>query len=285
VWGCAREKLKIVSYYERIRNAHPSSGSGHHNKPGGSVQIFVCVKRVPDTESQITIAADQKSIATEDLNYIVNPYDEYAIEAALQLKEAMDAEVVLLMVGEDGSQPTIRKALAMGADRAVLLQVEKDLQDPAQVAEILVSYLKNQDYALLLAGKQGADMDHASTAMMVAQRLDLPAVSAISHLEKIENGVKVQREVEAGTESYSLTLPCMLTADKGLNEPRFASLKGIMMAKRKPLDAQEVATPIGNFQVDALEMPVARKAGRILGEGAAQVPELIRLLKEEAKVL
>jgi electron transfer flavoprotein beta subunit len=249
------------------------------------VQIFVCVKRVPDTESQIAIAADQKSIATEDLNYIVNPYDEYAIEAALELKESMDAEVVLLTVGEDGSQPTIRKALAMGADRAVLLQVEKDLQDPAQVAALLAAYLKEQDYALVLAGKQGADMDNASTAMMLAQLLDLPAVSAICHLEKSDGGLKVQREVESGKESYDLPLPCLLTADKGLNEPRFASLKGIMMAKRKPLDATEVSPATSPLQVEELTLPPARAAGRVLGEGTAVVPELIRLLKEEAKVL
>jgi len=251
------------------------------------LRIFVCLKRVPDTESQIRIDADGRSIQRADLNFIVNPYDEYAIEAGLQLKEAAgDGEVVLVTVGEDGSESTIRKGLAMGADRAVLLKTPADLADPRQTARLLAGWLEGQDPDLVLCGKQGVDYDHAAVPGMLAEELGLPAATAICKLEQVDGGWLVEREVEGGRERLRLPAPCVLSADKGLNEPRYASLKGIMAAKKKPLDVVDAAPEgqPGAVQL-AVEYPPARPAGRVVGEGAAAAGELLRLLKEEAKVL
>ncbi len=250
------------------------------------MRIVVCMKRVPDTESAIPLAADGKSVETRDLNYIINPYDEYAIEAALQLKEAEGGEVVLLTAGEDGTESTIRKGLAMGADSAVLLKVARDPQDPMEAAGLLAEWLKNNPADLVLCGKQGVDQDHAAVPGMLAQLLGWPGATAICKLEKADGGYAVEREVEGGRERLAVTAPCVLSADKGLNEPRYASLKGIMAAKKKPLDVVDsTATAPAGCQVESLSLPPARPAGRVLGEGAAQAGELLRLLKEEAKVL
>ncbi len=249
------------------------------------MEIYVLMKRVPDTESQIRIAADQRSVDTSDLNFIINPYDEYAIEAALQLKESAGGTVTLLTVGTEGSESTIRKGLAMGADKAVLLKVGEYLFDARQVAAVLAAYLKNAGADLILGGKQGVDQDNASTALMLAEMLGLPSVSTICSIQAENGGFSVEREVEGGRESYRLGTPCLLTADKGLNEPRYASLKGIMMAKKKPLEVAETAPAEGAvYGVEGLEYPPARPEGRIVGEGADAVPELLRLLKDEAKV-
>jgi electron transfer flavoprotein beta subunit len=252
----------------------------------GVLEIFVLMKRVPDTESQIEITEDKNSIELGDLNYIINPYDEYAIEAALQIKENSEATVTLLTVGEDGSQATIRKGLAMGADKAVFLHVEKDLLDPRQTAHVLHAYLADKQVDLILGGKQGVDYDNGSTAVMLATMLGLPSISSICSLESSGSSLKLGRETENGLEIYEIEMPCLLTADKGLNEPRYASLKGIMMAKRKPLETVECAVDkSAKFAVEEISYPESRPAGRIIGEGAAAVPELLKLLKDEAKVL
>lgn len=249
------------------------------------MRIFVCLKRVPDTESQIRIAEDGRTIQRADLSFIVNPYDEYAIEAALQLKEAEGGEVTLVTVGEDGTESTIRKGLAMGADQAVLLKVEQDLEDPRQAATVLAGWLKEQSPDLVLCGKQGVDYDHAAVPGMLAEGLELPAATAICALERVEGGFRVEREIEGGRERLRLPVPCVISCDKGLNEPRYASLKGIMAAKKKPLEIVDATAATAGQRTLSLAAPPARPAGRVIGEGAAAAGELLRLLKEEAKVL
>lgn len=247
------------------------------------MRIVVCLKRVPDTESVIRIAPDGGAVETADLNYIINPYDEYAIEAALQLKEAGDGEVVLLTVGVAAADSTMRKGLAMGADRAVLIQVPADLHDPLVTARLLADWLAAHPADLVLAGKQGVDYDHAATPGMVAELLGWPSATAICALARDEGGVLVEREVEGGRERVRLSLPCVLSADKGLNEPRYASLKGIMMAKKKPLDVVDATAATGS--PGRFETPAPRPAGRVVGQGSGAAAELLRLLKEEARVL
>jgi electron transfer flavoprotein beta subunit len=247
------------------------------------VRIVVCLKRVPDTESVIRLAADGSAVETGELSFIINPYDEYAIEAALQLKEAEGGEVILLTVGEAAADSTIRKGLAMGADEAVLLQVEQDLSDPLSTAGLLAGWLKANPADLILAGKQGVDFDHGATPGMLAELLGWPGATAICRLEREGGGVLVEREVEGGRERVRLPLPCVLSADKGLNEPRYASLKGIMMAKKKPLTI--VAVEARPASPGRFETPAARPAGRIVGQGAGAATDLLRLLKEEARVL
>ena len=249
------------------------------------MNIFVCMKRVPDTESQIQLAADGRSVDTAGLNYIINPYDEYAIEAALKLQEAHGGSVTLLTVGEADADKTLRKALAMGGDQAVLLTVDKDLSDPRQAALALAEWLKGQSMDLILCGKQGVDHDHGSTGPMLAELLGLPCVAGISALALEGNTLTVEREIEGGKEKYRTTTPAVLSCDKGLNEPRYASLKGIMMAKKKPLETLAAQTGESLLNTEGLGYPAARPAGRIIGKGPEAVGELLGLLKNEAKIL
>ena len=250
------------------------------------MKIAVCVKRVPDSEARIKIGADGKSIDETGVKFVLNPYDEYAVEEALKLKEAAGSgEVVVLSVGGDVSQETIRNALAMGADRGVLLKADSVPQDPLPVAKVLAAELKDGGYDLMVFGKVAIDGYGHGLGVMVAELLDLPCVSAIAVLEIAEGQGRAEREIEGGVEVVEFALPAVITAEKGLNEPRYPALRGIMMAKKKPLETKDVTLDAGGIEVVGLAYPPDRQAGRIVGEGADAVPALIDALRNEAKVL
>ena len=249
------------------------------------MRIAVCLKRVPDTTTNIVIAADGKSINEAGVKFIANPYDEYAVEEALKLRDAAGGgEVVVLSLGPDAAQETIRTALAMGADRGVLLQSAAS-SDALEAAKALAAELKGGSFDLILCGKLAVDDYHHQVGAMVAELLGLPCITAVVSL-KIEGGkATAEREIEGGVEVSSCALPAVITCDKGLNNPRLPALKGIMAAKKKPLELKPVTLGAGTTAVLGLVPPPERKAGRIVGEGADAVPELVRLLKTEAKVL
>jgi electron transfer flavoprotein beta subunit len=250
------------------------------------VKIAVCIKRVPDTESRIKPSSDGKSLDEAGVKFILNPYDEFAVEEALQRKEkAGSGEVVVYALGPAVTQETIRTALAMGADRGVLLQTDKIPADGFEVAKALAAELKGAGHDLILFGKMAIDDYNQQVGPMVAQLLDVACVTAVSHLTIDGTSGTAEREIEGGVEVVAFPLPAVLTAEKGLNEPRYPALKGIMAAKKKPLEVKPVTVPAGGIEVLAMTPPADRAAGRIVGEGAAAVPELVRLLREEAKVL
>src|SRR5213596_1328192 len=248
------------------------------------MKIAVCIKRVPDSETRVKIASDGKSLDEAGVKFILNPYDEFAVEEALRRKEqAGTGEVVVVALGPAAAQETIRTALAMGADRGVLLQVDRIPADGLEAAKALAAELKGGGYDLILFGKMAIDDYNHQVGPMVAELLDLPCVTTVAHLE-IEGGKGVaEREIEGGLEVVELPLPAVLTTDKGLNEPRYAALKGIMAAKKKPLEERPVAQ--GEPGLEVLELPPPRGAGRIVGSGVEAIPELIRVLREEAKIL
>ncbi len=249
------------------------------------MKSIVCVKRVPDTEARIRIAGDDVSIETLGLKYVVNPYDEFAIEAALKHKEAAGSgEVTVLTVGGPESAETLRTALAMGADNAVLLQTDAAPEGLA-AARAIAAEATGREFDLLLFGMKAVDDDQQAVGAMVAELLDLPAATVVTEFS-IEGGKAVaHREIEGGTEVVELSLPCVITLTKGAYEPRYASLKGIMAAKKKPLEEKRAEIADAGVSVAQLSYPPERKAGRIVGEGPDAVPELLRLLREEAKVL
>lgn len=250
------------------------------------MNIAVCIKRVPDSETRVKIAPDGKSLDEAGVKFILNPYDEFAVEEALRRKEAAgQGEVAVLAVGPAATQETIRAALAMGADRGVLLQADRLPADGLPVARALAAELKAGGYDLILFGKMAIDDSNHQVGSMVAELLDLPCVSAVSRLEIAGAAGTAEREIEGGVEVIDFPLPAVLTTDKGLNEPRYPALKGIMAAKKKPLEVKPVSLDAGGLEVLAMTPPPERKEGRIVGEGAAAVPELVRLLREEAKVL
>lgn len=249
------------------------------------VNIIVCIKRVPDTESRINIGSDGQSIDKSALEYIVNPYDEYAVEEALKIKEAKEGEVTVVCLGPKESTKEIRTCLAMGADKAVHLIDDADYRDPIAVASILSETIKGMDYDMIFFGKQGVDHDNSQVGLMVATLLGVPAVNEIVSFEMGDGNATVKRDVEGGTETLEVPFPAVFTAQKGLNEPRYASLKGIMKAKKKPIEEKPFDNVDARITFKTLEPPPKRAEGKIVGEGKDAVPELVRLLKEEAKIL
>ncbi|HEY6807716.1 MAG TPA: electron transfer flavoprotein subunit beta/FixA family protein [Gemmatimonadales bacterium] len=250
------------------------------------MKIAVCIKRVADSETRVKTAADGKSLDDAGVKFILNPYDEFAVEEALRRKEAAGAgEVVVIALGGAAAQETIRTALAMGADRGVLLQTDAVPADGFQTAAAIAAELKDKGWDLILCGKVAIDDSSQQVGPMVAELLGLPCVTAVSKLTLDGAAGVAEREIEGGIEVVTFPLPAVVTADKGLNEPRYPALKGIMAAKKKPLDVHQVKLDAGAIEVLAMTPPPERKEGRLLGEGAAAVPELIRALREEAKVL
>ncbi len=250
------------------------------------MKIAVCIKRTPDTETRIKISSDGKSIDEAGVKFVLNTYDEYAVEEALQLKErAGSGEVVIVSAGGDSSQETIRTALAMGADRGVLLKTDGASLDPLPVAKALADELRGGEYDVVLFGKLAIDDYSHATGPMVAELLAIPCVSAVAKLEIADGKGTAEREIEGGVEVVEFSLPAVVTTDKGLNEPRYPALRGIMMAKKKPLETKDVVIADGGLEVVELALPPERQEGRIVGEGSDAVPALIDALRNEAKVL
>ena len=250
------------------------------------MKIVVCVKQVPDTETRIKIGADGRSIDTAEVEWVVNPYDEYAVEEALQIKERTgEGEVVIVSVGEERAATAIRSCLAMGADRGILLKSETPFGDAYAAASALAAVLKEVEFDILFFGKQAVDDDNAQVSSLVAQMLDLPCVTVVTKLKLADGKAVAHREVEGGTELVETSLPAVFTAEKDLNQPRYASLKGIMTAKKKQIEEKE--PHLGDAKVEVIEMlkPPPRPAGRVVGEGKEAVPELVHLLRDEAKVI
>lgn len=251
------------------------------------MKIAVLIKRVPVMEVKFTITADGSRVDETGLKYDVNDFDLWAIEAALQLKEkhGNTGEVVAITLGVDAAQEQLRKALAMGADRAVLLTASSAPTDGLAVARALAAELKDGGYDLILCGRIAIDSMNQMTGPMIAELLDLPCVTNVFRLEITGSTGRAERALEGASEVMEFPLPALLTIDDGLNKERLPSLKGIMAAKKKPLEVKPAQ--LGDMHVTVVKMalPPERAAGRILGDSAAAVPELVRLLQTEAKVL
>jgi len=246
----------------------------------------VCIKQVPDTETRVKVAADGRSLDPAGVTLILNPYDEFAVEQALRVKEQLGAgEVVAVSLGGAGVQTTLRTALATGADRAIHLLSNVIAPDALAVAKALADAIRPLDAGIVWLGKQAVDDDGAQVGPMLATLLDRPCVSVVAKFQLDGAQANVEREIEGGREVVEVPLPCVLTTDKGLNEPRYASLKGIMAAKKKPLEERAVDLGPAHVERVSFELPPPRKAGRIVGEGGEAIPALVRALREEAKAL
>ena len=251
------------------------------------MKILVTVKRVPDPETVIKIAPEGTSITTDNVKWVVNPFDEIAIEEALRIKEKVaGTEVVLLSIGQKTSQEQLRTGLAMGADRAILVLSDTVLE-PLAVARVLHKVADGEKPDLLVMGKQAIDDDSNCVGQMLAELLGWPQATFASKVELAgdQKSAKVTREVDGGLETIAVPLPAVVTADLRLNEPRYASLPGIMKARKKEL--KEI--PVADLGVDVapklkvvkLETPPKRTGGRKVGS----VQELVQVLHNEAKVI
>ena len=250
------------------------------------MKIAVCIKRVPVMEVKFAIGKDGASVDETGLKYDVNDFDLWAVEAALQLNEKNPGgEVTVISLGPDAAQEQIRKALSMGADRGVLLKADRQPTDGFAVAEALAAELGGGGYDVIFFGKKAIDSDAQTVGPMVGELLDLPVVSGVSKLEIAGGRGTAHRAVEGGYEVVEFPLPAIVTVDEGLNKERLPSLKGIMAAKKKLLETRPAALGTATVTVTKMELPPERAAGRIVGEGAAAVPELVKLLQTQAKVL
>jgi len=248
------------------------------------MKIVVALSHVPDTATKIKIAQDRKTIDPSGVSFIINPYDEFAVEEALRTKEKFGGEVIIVTYGNDSAKESIRKALAMGADKGILIKGELNV-DSFTVAEALASEISQLNPDIVFCGKQSVDYDSSAVGQMIAELLNFPSISTVVKLE-IENGkVKAEREVEGGIEKVESSLPIVITAQKGLNEPRYASLKGIMAAKSKPIEEKTFNASNSRLVVNELKLPESKRKSKIVGTDASAVPELVRLLREEAKVI
>jgi len=250
------------------------------------MKIVVLIKRVPDTETKVKVGGDGFNLDPTGVNYIMNPYDEFAVEQALLLKEkAGTGEVIVLSVGSKDAVKEIRNALAMGADSGVLLEANAAFSDVAGVAGALAAKIKTINPDLILLGKQAVDDDNCAMGPWLAEKLDMPCATVVVKLDIDGKKVVAEREIEGGRERVEFSLPAVVACQKGLNTPRYASMKGIMMAKKKNVEEAPAALSPAKIKVTKMELPPARAEGKILGEGPDAVPALVAALRNEAKVI
>jgi electron transfer flavoprotein beta subunit len=249
------------------------------------MKILVSVKRVPDYEAKIRVATDGKGIVTDGIKWIVNPFDEIAVEEAVRIKEAGKASsVTVVCIDTEDAQQQLRYALAMGADEALLITTQEPV-DSYGAARLLREVYKQGDFGLVIMGKQAIDSDRNQTPQMLAALLELPQACFASKVTLEDGHALVEREVDGGIETVKMSLPAVISADLRLNEPRYASLPNIMKAKKKPLELKPAAEYGLDLSTKVTTVKLAPPAPRQGGRKVADVEELVKALQDEAKVL
>ncbi|TAL71114.1 MAG: electron transfer flavoprotein beta subunit/FixA family protein [Bacteroidetes bacterium] len=248
------------------------------------MNILVCISRVPDTATRILVGPDGKTIDTQGIKYVISPYDEYGIEEGLRLKEKNGGTVTAVTVGSEGSTDILRTALAMCVDKAVLIKADTH-KDSYFVAKNLAEYAKEINPDIIFMGRQSVDYDSLQMPSMVSEFLGIPSVSVVSKLTIADGKATAERDVEGGKEIVEASLPCIISCQKGLNEPRYPKLPDIMKAKSKPIETREAIQTDEKVTVLGMSIPLKQRAGRILGDGDGDIDELVRLLHEEAKII
>ncbi len=262
------------------------------------MNIVICVKQVPDTETKIRVKDGQ--VDHSETKYVVNPYDEYAIEEGLRIKERLgEGKITLVTTGPERAKDALKSGLAVGADEAIhLVDDAFEGSDPYATALILSKALEKLDYDIVLCGKQGVDEDHAQVGIILAELLDLPHVSVVTKLEIADDqkSIVAHREVEGGHEVVASPLPTVITAQKGLNEPRYASIKGIMAVKKKVIpewgaeelgvEKDQVGVEAAKITFEEVALPPERVAGKVFAEDPMQdAVKVAHLLRDEAKII
>ncbi|MDH4101375.1 MAG: electron transfer flavoprotein subunit beta/FixA family protein [Nitrospirota bacterium] len=251
------------------------------------MNIVVCIKQVPDTAARLRIDTSGAKLDIADLQWVMNPYDEYAVEEALQLKEKHGGTVTVITVGPERSNEALRSALAMGVDEAVRVWADSCTGlDVSATARILADALKTLSFDVLLFGRQAVDDGAAAVGAMIGELLDLPCVATVQKLEIDDHGVAVaQQEIEGGSRKIQVKLPAIFTAQKGLNTPRYASLPGIMKAKKKEIAVVAASTHESHVSTTVLRTPPERTAGEVLtGDVDTVVSAAVQRLREKGLV-
>lgn len=250
------------------------------------MNILVLIKQVPDTEATIKPGADQKTIADAGIKFVINPYDEYALEEALRLKEALGAgKIKVITTGPERTKQALRSAAELGVDEVLHLKTEAACLDGLAVAQILSETVAKESFDLILMGKEAIDDGNMQVGPMLAELLSIPCLNVITKLTLSGQQLTAEREGDSGVEVLETSLPAVVTCQKGLNEPRYPSIRGKMAAMKMVIAEQAVTVAADRTVVTGMQVPSARSGGKIVGEGAAAVPELVRLLHDEAKVI
>lgn len=255
------------------------------------MNIFVCLKQTFDTEEKIVVEGGK--VKEDGVRFVMNPYDEYAVEEAIKLRDANGGSVTVVTIGPERAQEALRTALAMGADEAVLISDESLFGDEFSASNVLAAYFKDKSFDIILTGNQAVDSGSGQTAIRLAELLNIPHIGTVTGLEINGTDVTAQRDAEGDLEVVGGKLPLLITAQQGLNDPRYPSLIGIRKANKKPLETPAagdlgVSGDAVAAKSSVLEtfLPPSKAAGRILeGDNAARVTELVNLLKNDAKVL
>jgi electron transfer flavoprotein beta subunit len=248
------------------------------------MKIAVCISQVPDTTTKVKIGLDGKSIDPAGVTYIINPYDEFAVEEALELKEKYGGETIAVSVGKDSVKETIRKAFAMGIDKGILVKTDAEM-DSFAVAKNLADVLKEVNPDIIFFGKQSVDYDDSQVGTLTAEFLGIPSINVVVELTIEGKNVTAEREIEGGKEIVTATLPAAICAQKGLNNPRYPNLKGIMQAKSKPIEEKQPTFTQNYSEVLSMRLPKGKAKGKIVGTDSSAVQELVKLLREEAKII
>ena len=251
------------------------------------MNILVCISRVPDTATRVKISEDGKTIDKTGVKFVVNPYDEFAIEEALQLKEKNGGEVTAVTVGPEENKDILRTALAMKVDKAVLIKADAsaDTKDSYYIAKNLAEYAKELSPDLIFLGRQSVDYDSRQMASALAELLDMPNVSVVNKLEVQDGKIIADRDIEGGKETVESPLPSVLSAQKGLNEPRYPKLPDIMKAKSKPIEEKDATSFDAKVSVTDIELPSKERKNVILSDSDEDIEKLVNLLHEDAKVI
>ncbi len=249
------------------------------------MKILVLISNVPDTTTKIKFGEGNKELDTTGVQWIINPWDELALTRALELKEASGGKIEKVSVISAGSkivEPTLRKALAIGADDAI--RVDVDAKDAYEVAAALAEAVKDESFDLIMAGIESSDYNNSAVGGMLSEFLGIASISSVTSIELADDGFTVKREIEGGTEILAINQPFVAIVQKGIAiNPRIPSMRGIMMARKKPLNVREVAASGSLTEFDRFELPPAK--GKVTLVDADNAKELIRLLHEDAKVI
>ena len=250
------------------------------------MKILVCIKQVPDTEALLRITADEITISEAGVKFILNPYDEYALEEALRIREANPGSLVrAVTLGPARCAEALRTAAAMGADEVLHLRAEEPTLDGLAAARALNRAAAEFSPDLILLGKESIDDGNMQVGPMLAELLGLPCLTVVTRLTLAGASLSAECERDDGTALFEAPLPAVVTCQKGLNEPRYPSIRGKMAAMEMAIPEEPAALEAGRIRIARLIPPPARAGGRNVGEGAAAVPELIRLLHTEARVI
>jgi len=258
------------------------------------MRIIVCVKYVPDTAIKAKVASGGKDLELSDVSFVVNPYDEFAVEEALKIKEKLGGEVIVVGAGSEPATAGLRTCLAMGADSAILVHDDSlEKADSFIIGSVLSRVCRSLNPDLILFGKHAIGVDNGQVPSVVAEQLGLPQASVVTKLDIQDKSFRAERDIEGAQEIVEGSLPAVITAQKGLNVPRYASLKGIMAAKKKQIAIQTLDS-LGltvedlkpRISVEQITLPPTRPPGKILkGEVSEVVPQLVKLLHEDGKLI